>query len=329
MTRATRISAAILLAAAWTAGLVIAQGNQPAPAPTPQEPTAAPGGRGAGPAPGPAGQAQGGGRGNAPGGRRGGYTQYTRPLASQEVLIRGKALYDATCASCHQVDMRGTADGKNPNLLRSGVALRDVNGELIGERVAKHTPRLNIVTPDMTAIAEYIHSVHATMGGQGSPPGRNPTNVTLEVLVGDAAQGKTAFDARCGQCHSATGNLAKIGSRFADARALQNAWVSGSASVFGGGGGGRGGGGAPVPATVTMANGQALQGMLVRQDDFNVVINLPDGTRRVIPRDASGNPKVQVNDPRAGHVDAIVKLAHDDTTSSIMHNITAYLWTIK
>ena len=76
-----------------------------------------------------------------------------------------------------------------------------------------------------------------------------------------------------------------------------------------------------------MANGQKLQGTLVRQDDFNVVINLPDGTRRVIPRDASGNPKVQLNDPRAGHVDAIVKLAHEDTTSSIMHNITAYLWT--
>jgi cytochrome c oxidase cbb3-type subunit 3 len=321
----TRTSAAILLMAAWTTGLVFAQGGQPAPTPAPQGQTAAPGGRGAGPAPDPA--AQGRGRVNAPpGGRRGGYTQYTRPLASQEVLIRGKALYDATCASCHQVDMRGTADGQNPNLLRSGVALRDVNGELIGERVAKHTPRLNIVAPDMTAIAEYIHSVHATMGGQGSPPGRNPTNVTLEVLVGEAAQGKTAFDARCGQCHSATGNLAKIGSRFPDARALQNAWVSGSASVFGGG---RGGGGAPVAATVTMANGQTLQGMLVRQDDFNVVLNLTDGTRRVIPRDASGNPKVQVNDPRAGHVDAIVKLAHEDTTSSIMHNITAYLWTIK
>ena len=322
----TRASAAILLTAAWTTGLVIAQGGQPAPAPAPQGQTTAPGGRGAGPAPDPAGQAQGRGRGNPPGGRRGGYTQYTRPLASQEVLIRGKALYDATCASCHQVDMRGTPDGKNPNLLRSGVALRDEGGVLIGERVAKHTPRLNIVAPDMTAIAEYIHSVHATMGGQGSPPGRNPTNVMLEVLVGDAAQGQTAFDARCGQCHSATGNLAKIGSRFGDARALQNAWVSGSASVFGGG---RGGGGGSVPATVTMADGQTLQGTLVRQDDFNVIINLPDGTRRVIPRDAGGNPKVQLNDPRAGHVDAIVKLAHEDTTSSIMHNITAYLWTIK
>src|SRR5689334_17183949 len=123
MTSATRLMSAVVFTAAWTIGFLYAQGGQPAPAPAPQGQTAAPPGRGAGPAQAPAEPARG--RVNAPpGARRGGYTQYTRPLASPEVLIRGKALYDATCAKCHQVDMRGTPDGKNPNLLRSGVALR-------------------------------------------------------------------------------------------------------------------------------------------------------------------------------------------------------------
>ena len=50
MIPATRISATILLAVAWTTGLVVAQGGQPAPAPAPQGQTAPPAGRGAGPA---------------------------------------------------------------------------------------------------------------------------------------------------------------------------------------------------------------------------------------------------------------------------------------
>jgi len=42
-----------------------------------------------------------------------------------------------------------------------------------------------------------------------------------------------------------------------------------------------------------------------------------------------GVPRVDVRDPRAGHVDTIVKLAHEDRDSKMMHDITAYLWTIK
>ena len=68
----------------------------------------------------------------------------------------------------------GTADGKHPNLLRSGVALRDQKGELIGARVAKHAQPITLIEADTVAVAEYIHSVHATMGSQGSPPGAIP-----------------------------------------------------------------------------------------------------------------------------------------------------------
>jgi hypothetical protein len=123
-----------------------------------------------------------------------------------------------------------------------------------------------------------------------------------------------------------TGNLQGVGGKFPDPRALQNGWVSGTTSSFGRGG--RGGGEAGLPATVTLANGSKLEGTLVRQDDFLVIITVPDGTRRSMAR-IDGVPRVEVRDPMAGHVNAIVKLAHEDTDGKMMHDITAYLWTIK
>ena len=301
------------------AGTTAPQGQQPAGQAPP-----APQGRGgeAGQPGAPPQEGRQGGRGRA-----GGFTQFTRPLAPPDVIVRGKALYEANCASCHAADLRGTADGKYPNLLRSGVALRDQKGELIGARLAKHASPIKLIDADTAAVAEYIHSVHATMGGQGSPPGRNPTNVTLNVLVGDPKSGEATFNAVCGSCHSVTGNLKGIASKFSDPRALQNGWVSGSTSTFGGRGG-RGGGAANVPAVVTLADGSKLEGTLVREDDFLVVLILPDGTRRSMAR-TNGVPKVEIKDPKAGHVDAIVKLAHEDMQNKMLHDITAYLWTIK
>jgi cytochrome c oxidase cbb3-type subunit 3 len=317
MTIHTRAIAAVSILCSVMTGFVLAQAAG-TPAPQAQPPGAQP--------PAPQGRGEGGRQGG--GGRAGGFTQYTRPPASPDVIVRGKALYETNCASCHAADLRGTADGKYPNLLRSGVALRDQKGELIGARVVKHASPITLIEADTTAIAEYIHSVHATMGGQGSPPGRNPTNVTLNVLVGDPKAGEATFNAVCGSCHSVTGNLKGIASKFSEPRALQNGWVSGTTSTFGGGRGGRGGGGGNVPALVTLADGSKLEGTLVREDDFLVVLLLPDGTRKSMAR-TNGVPKVEIKDPRAGHVDAIVKLAHEDMQNRMLHDITAYLWTIK
>ena len=314
---------AVVIAAAAMTGLGLAQGGTPqgqppAGQPPPQAP---PPGRGADPGQRGAEPGQRGG----PGGRRGGFTQFTRPLAPPDVLVRGKSLYDTNCASCHAVDLRGTVDGKNPNLLRSGTALNDKQGELIGAAIARHTPAITLVASDSLAIAEYIHSIHATMGGQGSPPGRNPTNAELNILVGDAAAGQAYFATACSTCHSVTGDLKGIGSKFPDPRALQNAWVAGSSGRFGGGGRG-GGGGAGNPATVTMADGSKLAGTLVRNDDWLVILTLPDGTRRSMAR-TNGIPKVDVTDPQAAHKKMVLEL--DDPTNKKMHDVTAYLWTVK
>jgi cytochrome c oxidase cbb3-type subunit 3 len=311
------IAAIFLTGAAMT--VPVAQG--PPSAPQTQTPPAE--GRGA--APGQRGGDPGGRQGG--GGRRGGFTQFTRELAPQDVIVRGKGVYEANCASCHSADLRGTATGAN--LLRSGIALADRHGELVGPALARHTPTLTLAATDTVAVAEYIHSVHATMSGQGSPPGRNPTGLTLNVLVGDPKAGEAYFAAACAKCHSTTGDLKGIGSKFdGDPRALQNAWVSGSSSAFGGfGGGGRGGGGgAGNPVTVTMADGSKLEGTLVRRDDFLVILTLPDGTRKSIARN-NGVPRVDVKDPKAAHKIMVLEL--DDPDNKKMHDVTAFLATIK
>jgi len=283
------------------------------------------------PAEAPAGPGRGGGRGGgrgasgpgrATGRGRDGFSQFIRPLASQDVLLRGKTLYSANCEGCHAADMRGVI-GKGNNLLRSPVAMDDEHGELIIANLAKHSPPVTLVDADAVAASEYIHAVLATMGAQGSPPGRNPAGLQLNVLVGDPQAGKAYFDAHCAACHSVTGDLKDIGSRYGDDRALQNAWVAGTGA---GAPAGRGGGGRGGNATVTLANGQKIEGSLVREDDFLVILKLPDGTRRVIPIE-NGVPKVDAADPQAAHKKMVLEL--DDPQNKNMHDVTAYLATLK
>lgn len=269
-----------------------------------------------------------GGRGGGGGGRGGrgpNFPQQTRPIASAEVVARGKAVYGVNCAACHGADLRGGDQG-GPSLLRSLAALSDQHGEAIapivrGSRQDKGMPGFNLNDEDVTAVGEYIHSVLAKVGTQARPPGAiDPT--TLNVLVGNAAAGQSYFQGKCASCHSVTGDLRGIAAKYEDPRTLQNTWVSG-----GGGGGrqGRGGGenAKPSTVTVTLANGQKLEGTLIRKDDFIVTMTLADGTRRSVARDGEV-PKVEVHDPNAAHKKLVPTLTDDD-----MHNVTAYLATVK
>jgi cytochrome c oxidase cbb3-type subunit 3 len=271
------------------------------------------------------------GRGGGRGGRGGGggnrltFPQQTRQLASPEVVARGKAVYGVNCGACHGADLRGGDQG-GPSLLRSLTALSDQHGETMGpvirgSRQDKGMPAFNLSNDDVTAVAEYIHSVLAQVGNQARPPGAVDAS-QLNVLVGNASAGQGYFQSKCASCHSVTGDLKSIGSKYSDPRTLQNTWVSGGG---GGGRGGRGGGegSKPSPVTVTLADGQKVEGTLIRKDDFLVTLALSDGSRRSIARDGD-TPKVEVHDPNEAHKKLVPTLTDDD-----MHNVTAYLATVK
>src|SRR5439155_2356370 len=130
--------------------------------------------------------------GRGGGGRALTFPQQTRQLAAPEILARGKAVYGVNCAACHGGDLRGGDQG-GPSLQRSLVSLSDQHGELIapiirGARQAQGMPGINLIDSDITAVAEYIHSVLATVGGQARPPGA-PDPSMLNVLVGSASAG--------------------------------------------------------------------------------------------------------------------------------------------
>src|SRR5262245_39584292 len=280
----------------------------------------------------PQGQAPPGGQGRGRGGQS--FPAQQRKLADPAVIERGGTLYGINCRLCHGPDLRG-GDMGGVNLLRSPLVLTDQDGELIIPVVKNGRnpegrpamPPLPLSDDDIKAVAAYIHSVAARMAGQGGPPPRE-TPLDLNILVGKADAGKQYFDANCASCHSTTGDLAGVGSRYPTPMSLQNGWVSG--------GGGRGGRGAPaaapapggrVPkvttAVVTTADGQKFEGTLARIDDFLVTLTLADGSQKTFRRTVS-TPAIQITDPLARHKQVWLKLTDDD-----IHNVTAYLVTLK
>jgi len=251
------------------------------------------------------------GRGNAPAAGRGAAFN-PRPPSDPAQVERGKGLYSVQCTFCHGADARGGEGG--PNLIRSGVILNDINGELITPVLQNGRPELGMPKFDLTPaqladVAAFLHTFRAA----GRDTLRNPIP---NVLVGDAKAGETYFNAKCASCHSVTGDLKGLASKFADPKTLQQRWIMP--------GGGRGAATAsPKTVTVTVSAAQKFEGRLDRIDDFTVTLIQADGTSRTFVRKGA-TPAVEVHDPLRPHKNLLPAYTDKD-----IHNVTAYLATIK
>ena len=302
----------------WTAVQSRASGDlQEPPAGTGQQ------GRGAGPQ-----------RGIPPPGRQGGgqranFPQQQRAPGDPAVIARGRALYGVRCAARHGADLRGGDQG-GPNLLRSQTILTDQHGENIvpvirdGRQREGTMPAFHLPDEDMLAIAETSTASWVRPTPDGHPVAGDA--VRAERHRRRCRGGRALLRKVCSRCHSPAGNLRGVASRVADARALQDLWVSGGLSGRGGRGGGGGRGEAEpsrVQVTVTAPGSAPVSGRLARIDDFVVSIVTEDGARRTFRRDGA-NPKVDINDPLEPHRRLVLELTDRD-----MHDVTAYLATLK
>ena len=264
----------------------------------------------------PAGAQMGrGGRGGGGGGGRGSRFK----IYPREQVDRGLPLYNSNCGYCH--GDRGKGGKAGPDLIASLTTLHDEDGVQLAQFVRgdKHSKIAKVTATDeqMADIAAYLHSRIIYASGRG--------DVHLnEVLVGNAQAGQQYFNGAggCAKCHSPTGDLKGVASKY-DAATLQERLVM---PRQGRGGFGRGGGAASPTApyaTVTLPSGETVKGQPVLVTDFYVTLRLADGSTKTWARN-KGVPKVEITDPLQAHVDIMMHLNDTD-----MHNLTAYLATLK
>ena len=254
----------------------------------------------------------------APGGARGGggFVAYPqRPIADPEAVARGKVMFDVNCSFCHGADARGGDDG--PNLLRSELVLEDQKGENIGPVLLngrdRGMPKFTFTAAQISDVAAYIHSF---------PVSSRTGPSTINIVVGNAKAGEAFFNSKCTSCHSITGDLKSVASKYADPKMLQQTWLlPGSGGRFGGAGPARTA--PPMTAVVTLPSGEKVEGKIDRIDDFVVSLTQADGTHRSFATEGN-TPAVEIRDPLQAHKDLLRTYSDAD-----IHNVTAYLVTLK
>jgi cytochrome c oxidase cbb3-type subunit III len=278
----------------------------------------------------PAGTGRGAGRGRgaAPQGMLGGAGPEDKHVVDEAAADRGRKIWAAECINCHGTYARGTDNG--PNLIRSELVLHDRYGDQIGPFLRKGHPLQSgahadsLTTAQIGDLAHFIHQrVYDTLRG-------SPIFVMHDIVTGDSQAGKAYFNGagRCYTCHSPTGDLSGIASKY-DGATLQGRFLNPRPLGGRGGRGGRGGAAeAANPAvkqvtlTVTPPSGPAVTGTPVVFDDFDVAVRDSNGEYHAWKR--TPDLKVVKNDPYAAHDELLVEY-----TDKNMHDILAYLVTLK
>lgn len=242
-----------------------------------------------------------------------------KQVVDEDAANRGRVIYTAECITCHGPKARGGRLGSD--IVRSLVVLEDRYGNKIGPFLTKgHPSQSGAAYASLTAdqMEDLSHFLHQKVGDTLRT---GPYNKVLNILTGDAKEGKAFFNGagKCNSCHSPTGDLAGIGSKY-DPPALQLKVVFPQTVAFG-----RRSTGAKkqnVTVTVTTPAGEHISGVLEEMDDFSVSLRDSDGQYRSFTR--TPGVTVEKHDPYAAHVALL-----DQYTDKDIHDVVAYLNTLK
>jgi mono/diheme cytochrome c family protein len=242
-----------------------------------------------------------------------------KQVVDEEAANRGRTFYIAQCITCHGPKGRGTEQGAD--LVRSLVVLHDRYGNTIGPFLLKGHPTQSgtrSATFTQSQIADLSHFLHQKVEDTLRT---GPYNKVLNVLTGDPKAGEAYFNGpgKCSACHSPTGDLAGIASRY-EPPVLQLKMVFPQTVAFGRHA--TAGAKHPVTVTVTTPSGERVTGVLLEMDDFSVSLRDPSGAYRAFQR--TPDLKIEKHDPYAAHIALLDQYKNED-----IHNLVAYLETLK
>ena len=221
----------------------------------------------------------------------------------------GEPLFKQNCSACHGENARG---GEGPNLVRSTLVLHDEKGQDIGQVIKNGRPDAGMPAfpglkqADIYNIAEYIHLQVENAANRGVY--NNLYANQRSQTSGDAKAGREFFGTNCAGCHSASGDLAKIGAKYPQAAAMEARFIWPTSRE-------------PAQATVKTKSGNVIAGSIVRLDDFDVALRDASGEYHEWPRSEA---EVKIKDRLSGHRALLAKYTDAD-----VHNITAYLLSLR
>jgi len=220
----------------------------------------------------------------------------------------GSALFRQDCSFCHGRDAGGGESG--PDLTRSKVVTADVRGDKIGAvvrngRPERGMPRFDLSDRQISSLAAFIHTQQNA--GPTKKGGRKGVEVS-DLQTGNVEAGKQYFDGSgsCATCHSPTGDLAGIASRYQGLELEEQMLYPKRAKSR---------------VSVTLAGGQTITGTLEYLDEFTVGLIDATGWYRSWRTD---DVQYKVDTPVNTHVELFSKYTDAD-----IHDLMAYLQTLR
>jgi len=233
----------------------------------------------------------------------------------------GAQVYSVNCALCHGDKREGNLPAI-PSLI--GVVKR-LDDSRLTEQIVHGQGRMpafpNLGKDEVVAVVHFLHI--ADMESLSATPskmteiqtetvpvaeGRRREVDVADLQTGNLEAGKAFFNgaAGCSGCHSATGNLAGVATKYKGLQLEQRMLVPRDVKS---------------KATVTLPGGKVVTGTLVYQDEFTLALRDADGVYHSWSR-SSVQSKIEL--PTQAHIDLLPKYTDDD-----VHNLMAYLQTMR
>jgi cytochrome c oxidase cbb3-type subunit III len=239
------------------------------------------------------------------------YSSSSHKTYPPDVVAAGRDLFRQNCSFCHGRDATGGETG--PDLTRSRLVARDIGGDRIGQvirfgRPDRGMPPFDLSADQINTLVAFIHTQAKNAAGESARKGGRKGVDPSDLQTGNVEAGKEYFNGAggCASCHSPTGDLAGIATRYQGLELEQQMLYPKHAKSR---------------ITVTLGSGETVTGTLAYQDEFTIgLIDSSKTYRSWRTRDVH----FTIDDPLSAHVDLFSKYTDAD-----IHNLMAYLQTLR